>query len=341
MTLLFYDGFGTRSNMMDRWDAQTLGGATLTTGPDGRRYARFGNGGSHRKNVTPANPIITGDRYLRTNVADSSPLVMDFLENGNDHVRIESTASGRLRVYRGGSGIGTVIATTAAAGLINNNVGHYIEYEVFVHGTNGYVKIWIHENLVLDTMNEIGPLNTRNGGAVGEVDQIEVFGQPGEAIYHGDIYVLDTTGSAPWNARLGECEALPLAVIGAGSSADWTSDTAAANWENVDDSPGPDDDATTNSSDTPGDIDLHQLATLSTVYDTWFAVQVLNRFRKEEAGIRQVRGKINDGSAIGDGPTVSASTGYLTDAAIFQTRPAGAMWSNANPPTEAGIETVT
>lgn len=339
MAILHLDSFDGYTDHTKIFDVPGAASVTVTSaaGRNGTNGLRFSNGSSARKNLGPANPIITGIAYRR-GAMTSTGIVFSFEESGAAHVRIQSNPGGALE-FRHGS----TLIESSAAGIISPNVHYFIESEVYVHDTDGYVKIWVHDTLVYDSLVTYpSGRDTRvAAGAVGTVDGILLAGIGGVSIDYDDWYVYSTTGPDAWaNTRAGDSRVQALARTGAGASTQLTP-SAGANWQNVDEADS-DEDTTYNESNTPGHLDLYAGANLVDTPDEVLGVQVRNRRRKTDAGTRTTRDAIRVGGTTAFGTGQGVATDYSYSKSIWQVSPAtSAQFLTTEFPIEAGIEVET
>jgi hypothetical protein len=224
---------------------------------------------------------------------------------------------------------GTVLGTgTANVGV---NVWQYLELKVVVSATVGTVE------LRLD--GATSPDITASGLNTGAVNVNEiVVGFVNAATYYDDIYVVDTSGSAPTNTWLGDSRVETLYPSSNGTNTAWT-----GVYTDVDDPATFDSDTTYISSATPGDLETYGMTNLSVATGTVFAVQTNLIARKDDAGLRTIAPVIRTGGTDYAGTTTATlSSSYLDYTQLYDRQdPVAADWSvttvNA---MEAGVKEV-
>jgi hypothetical protein len=240
-----------------------------------------------------------------------------------EHLRLYVTGSRQLQIRRGA----TVLQTSART--LPEDIFNYIELKWLIDDTVGKVEVFVNgtKGGWLDFTGD-----TQNGGNA-FIDAIRLLGSGGAtaAPYtFDDFYVLDLTGTAPGNDRLGDSIVETLNPSAAGAEAQWAP-SAGLNFQNVDEAT-PDGDTTFNSSAVVADDDRFAMDNLVNVPSTVFAVQVQGAFRNENSGPRTVRLKAFDGVTEGQSaditPTFSGT--YVMEDAMFEDHPTGAApWSTA------------
>lgn len=173
---------------------------------------------------------------------------------------------GSLLFQRPSGGGVTVFTTTA--GIVRANVWqHWFIDIVMDTGSSGEIHVYLNNSLV-DSITGVQTARVAGGNLWTAVGR----GGGGFSTYNGQDYFL-------WNPGVGD--PLPgkkvyrigrVLLTGAGALTQFTSDTANANWQNVNDAV-QDGDTTTNSSSARGNIDLYTIAPISTG-DTVAAYQV-------------------------------------------------------------------
>ena len=129
---------------------------------------------------------------------------------------------------------GTLVAAPVAA--FNSGVWQYLELKAVVAGGSGSVTF--RANGVIDA--NVNAVTANLGStAVGQAQWIVTLNQSG-AFYTStvdDVYLLDSTGSAPRNTFLGDSRVETLYPVADGAHTDWTPDTGTAHWSRVNQTP--------------------------------------------------------------------------------------------------------
>lgn len=203
---------------------------------------------------------------------------------------------------------------------------NYIEFKVVIAGAAGTIQV--RANGVDDIETFTGNFGSAN---IGEIYFAGQTSGGAQNAFYDDVYVLDTSGSAPNNDFIGDVRVETLAPSAAGNSTVWTPNTG-ANYAAVDEMTGtyPDGDTTYISSATPGDIDTYTYADLAAPTDyAVFGVQTNLYARKDDAGTRQVAPVIRQAGTDHLGTTRTLSTSYVYYSEIFGQDPTAADWTVA------------
>ena len=136
--------------------------------------------------------------------------------------------------------------------------------------------------------------------------------------YFDNLYILDLTGSAPYNDFLGEVSVDSLLPIGNGNSNQFIGSDADSNdnYLHVDELPGPDDDTSYVESSNVTDKDLYSYANLSNTPETVLGMQVTAYAKKDDSGTRtgKLITRVNSVDYEGSEFTpVEATYGYFTE----------------------------
>lgn len=244
------------------------------------------------------------------------------------HMSVWLTTSHQLQVRLGLTAPATLQTSVRTLAV---NVWHYLEVKWFIDDAIGTIEIFVNNkkggwiDFIGDTRQAgnayLDSLMLRCGNALS--------GQP---FNYDDVYILDLTGGAPGNDRLGDSIVETLNPSGAGAEAQWAP-SAGSNFQNVDEAT-PDGDTTFNSSAVVADDDRFAMNNLVNVPSTVFAVQVQGAFRLENSGVRDVRLKATDGVTEGqsDDKQPSFDANYVMQSFLFEDHP-----TDANPWTTAEV----
>ena len=232
------------------------------------------------------------------------------------------------------NGDGTLLGTTSGLGLIYN-VWVYVEIKVTIDESGGVVIVKANGNTVLNLSSK----DTQNS-ANAYLNRIEYCGFcPDLDTFYDDLYILDTTG-AKNNDFLGDIRVDVARPEGAGTYTDFTP-SAGANYQNVDESLGPDDDTTYNDGSNVADQDTYQCTSLpSPAGTTIHGVKSQITVRKTDAGARAVKVLTRAGTTDHLSSELSLSDSYLTPAEIIEDNPDdSAAWEDADiNAAEVGVE---
>lgn len=307
MALLGIEGFDNCDSagdlaLKEGWTEAATTNTTFTTGRDGAgRAIRLANSGRDKFFAIPGSPnvIVMGFAYnIVTSVGGINHDVCGVMVGANQDVTIQINTSNQFVLRRS-----TTVLETGTYVLPSG--WHYLEFKIFIADSGGYCTIRVDGLQVEDftgydtkfsTTDDISSvyLDNQGFGCVTEFD---------------DFYVLDTTGSAPYNDFLGDCRIETLFPDAAGDSTQFTP-SAGSNFQNVDESPAPDDDTTYNESGTVGHKDLYNIGNLSEAYDTVFAVRPEIFARKTDVGTRTINSVLKSGTTESDGSAKALAETY-------------------------------
>lgn len=274
----------------------------------------------------------------------NSTLNSGYNNNGpSPDIWIEHYGQGALRIYnhQGGATItnsrtlggGKNLIGTTSIGVLRLNTWQFIEVRIKASTSNttadGIVEVWVEGNKVFSNTSCVTIANNSSTGYNGINTHIPING----TWNLDDVYITDTTGSAPWNTRLGDVRIASIVpnsdVPGANSG---TPSTGTAHWSTVDELP-------YNTSDyvyipnSSGSLERFNRTSLPTLSNTIFAIAPSMWVRKSDAGVANLHNILYNNSSgyQVNGNTVSVSTSYLRYRDSFSTNPeTGLQWSNAN-----------
>jgi len=206
-------------------------------------------------------------------------------------------------------------------------------------GTTPYLGLstWVYAEIKVVVSATVGTVELRLNGAstaecsatgvnTGALDITSVSWQwvNGGVHYLDDIYVVDTSGSAPTNTWLGDSRVETLYPSSNGTNTAWT-----GVYTDVDDPAVFDNDTTYISSATPNDLETYGMTNLSMATGTVFAVQTNLVARKDDAGLRTIAPVIRTGGTNYAGTTTAAlGSSYLGYTQLYDRQdPVAADWS--------------
>lgn len=328
MALLFIDGCEhyTTAGHLQKYDATNSTDQTRHT--VGTAYGRFGQGiqyhangggGWNQKNIPATDFVVVGQavRVTATEAGANDPIIALY-ETGTKHLEVRFTGTGALQVMRNGTNLAS--GTT----IITGGIWYYIELKAVIHATTGSFELRINgvteltQSGVNTSAGGTSVVNKVHWGLGGNADG-------GHATQFDDIYVLDDAGTVN-NNFLGDVKVETIRPTGPGFQTNFTP-SVGANWENVDDAQ-PDDDSTYNASGTVGHIDTFVLGDLATTAGSVKGIQVINRWRKDDAGARTARRIVRVGTTNYEGADVAMSDSFINTADVLEVNPATvAAWS--------------
>jgi hypothetical protein len=226
--------------------------------------------------------------------------------------RVGINVTGQIIIRNSG---GTVVATGTTVLLAS--AWNYIEVKAFINGASGTCEV--HLNGVVEIASTTGNFGSSNIDTVGCTQVVSNANTDFD-----DIYVLDSTGSAPRNTFLGDVRVETIYPTGAGAHTQWTPDSG-ANWARVSE-PQADGDTSYVADGTPGDLDSYVFADIdggATVY----GIQVNLYARKDDAATRQIANLIRQASTDYIGSTVTLSSTYAFFSQLYNQDPTAADWT--------------
>jgi len=270
--------------------------------------------------------------------------LIKIVEGANHHLRVVVNPSGTLALVRymgstyEGSNGPLIIAESVEA--LAENTWMFIEFKWVIDSTAGSFEIRLNGVTILtytgDTRSHglIGDLGVWNTVRILSIDSVPSPG-PLLTLRMADLYVADLTGGAgDVKDFLGDGTIATIFPDGPGLAAGWTPNPAAptiANWDQVNDKPAPDDDATYVVTTAPATRDVHTFENIpagSTVFGAHYNMLL----RKEEAGTAMIKPVVGQGGVQYDGPEQGVASDaydhYL--AQPYDLNPAtGAAWTAA------------
>jgi len=339
MAYQFCDGFDNYSTLSTLWD---LVNGTVTPSTAYRRFAPpSGLPGQGIK-------FVTNGSYLKKNLSSNQQtLIIKFAVNfpslgnpgagGNPFLNAEDagtsqwtfcvTTAGALVLHQG---LFSAVQAQTGPGLFSAGLWYGLEVEVTVAASGGgSAVVWVNG---IRAMNVSG-INTQ-ASANAYANQVLIGDISDDGLVNtmmDDFRIWDNTGSTQ-NAALGNSGQDSRIVIklpsGAGSSAAFTPNGAAANWQCVDDNP-PDGDTTYVSGSSSGLIDDYAMpsAGLSTAPAMVVARSMV---RKDDGATRTLEIGVKSGSSYSYGAGVNLGSSYaFIDSCIPLDPATSAAWTAA------------
>ena len=318
MSLVWTESFVGWSTPVGIYTAPGSPGAPIVGGgPNGQNtYYLEGSYTLPKVLGSPPATVGVGVRWKTNKNGNHFILLQD---TGAEQVGLAIDAAGRIQAYRGA----TLLGQSAPGTIVFGN-WYYITVDATIHATAGSVLVAVDHVYVLN----LAGVNTQ-ATAHAYVTTVVLSGSYQD--YVCDWYITDNVvaGAEPV-ATIGDVRIVALRPSGVGSNAAFTP-SAGANWQNVDDAPVPDDDATYNASATPTDLDSFVTPGLGAVVaNTIPAVFVKSYARKDDAGVRTLAGFVKLGASTETAAGTPLSAGYAWQADKFPLDPAGAAWTKAN-----------
>jgi len=309
---------GRRSSGSFRW---------VDSGANGNAF------GSLKKTLAPADTVgIVGFSISMPsgvpNVTNGTPIVA-FRDTATVQVCLKVNSDRTISAVRGLTTTGTVLGTSSAT---LPTTAAYIEFKTTIHASAGTIDVRMNgaSILSLTSQNTRNTANTSwngiNLGIYGDIFAV-TSGTASLNVDFDDVYVLDGSGAAPWNAFLGDVRVDARYPTGAGATTGWTP-LASTNWSNVDDT-APDDDTTYNSAASVL-TDTFVVQDAPVVGATIYGVQHCISMKKMDAGTASVAPVIRHSSVDNVGSNINPGTSYNYGLAVNQTNPGtSAAWTEA------------
>ncbi len=340
MSLVYLDccgDFYSTAELSKRWDVVS---GTPTVGPTiGRR-----DGGGILLSATSARlekqypalaTMVAGIAFKLDSMVATD--LLTFREGSINHVVIRVTNTGAIEVLNGD---GTQLAISSA-GLVFAGFYSYLEATVTISNASGVVTVDLNSTNIHTLTSE----DTQNGGTA-VTDNIEIEGSPGNLTID-DFYVLDTTGSAPQNTRLGDTAVWGILPQGDGTTNSFGTlkpSSPTTSFDKVDD-PTPDDDATYVASGVALALELFDMADLPVPggVSAIHGVQLNHLSRKDGITARIFTPKVRSGGTNYSGASAPLTTSYLYYRELWDDDPdtGPSLWTEAGVnAAEFGVEVV-
>ncbi len=335
MTLLAANGFDTYDNITElvaldsRFSLITAAGGSSTLPTTGGRFGgghlliNSGNNGetSTKLDITPLQPatVFFGISFFSPVVSSASDFLV-FKEGTNTHVRLRQIATGTtVEVYI----LGVLQVTTFE---LSKTQWHRIEVQLTVNNTTGVLTI----NLDGTQVFTVSGIDTQQGSNA----WTDVFSMQSNVptsaptVLFDDLTLNDDQGGIN-DGFLGDVRIQTLRPTSAGFVTNFTP-SAGANWENVDETTGPDDDTTFNETSIATDQDLYNISNLTGTVASIKAVVIRATARKDDAGSRTIELLSRTGGSTDVGATQTLLTTYSNFEEIHEVDPDTAVaWTPA------------
>lgn len=250
-----------------------------------------------------------------TSPKSNNLIVLRNTVDSKNHLVFQVVEGHLLKVLRSATVLGSI------GGVLSPNRWVYIEFYGKVDDAAGAYTIKVNGTTVLSATG----VDTRDAGTTATFDVVRLNGTDGDSDAEGscglydDLYILDTSGSAPTNTFLGPIKIEALLPSAAGDNTDFTP-SAGSNYAAVDENEH-DDDTTYVESGTSGHTDLYNFGNLTNIDGTVFGVQV-NCVSKSTVGSIDYKIKAKHSTTEGDSAAITqASSTYAVDHHIFETNP--------------------
>ena len=332
MALLFMDGFDAGDMALKGWSptAQCVTGTSPATRFGTGRWGGVANGFSAIS--VPASAQIFAGFSMANTYYDSSVRSFIYILTDNKattQLSLGMTNTG-LVLYRGWVGA-TVIGQYNFN--LSQNVFYNIEISATIDPTAGNVVVRLNG---VNVINFTG--NTKAGGTSTNIDGFGLGANGGITAPFDDLYICNSTGSAPNNTFLGDVRVQTLVPNSAGSSTQFTPSTG-ANYTTVDELPYSASDYVQDS--VSGHRDTYNMTDLASI-GTIYGVQNNVIAKKTDAAAISLKPALKSGASVYYGATVPLATNDMTLVDTRAVDPStSAPWTLTNlNALEAGFEVV-
>ncbi len=333
MALLILDGFDGYANLADASNqyamtgqfvsfsttAGRFGGCALTASWGGNAYAVLNGWGS-------ATELWFGCA-INVGAGQSANTMIGFSGSGGVEATLAiDLSTGTLKAYRGR--LGTLLGSSATS-VLAANAWRWIEVHFKLDGSTGIFEVWLDDVQVLNLTGQ----NTKNSTSTTITGLI--IGDPSSgsnAITIDDMYLLDTSGAAPVNTRLGDLRISMVVPTSDASPNNGTPSSGTNHYSRVSEGPGWDGDTSyITLMNTTGQREMFGLSALPTTPDKIIAVTPTFAARKTEAGTASAHSVVKSGAIAVNGASKSLSTSYVgyRDTPLPNDPNTGAPWTAA------------
>lgn len=250
--------------------------------------------------------LISGFRYISNPLPVTNAIMCTFFDSTANaaQVTLRLNSTGQLQFYLG-NGTGTPIGSASAANTILGGQWNYIECKVTISATVGVVECYVNGTQVITASSQ----NTKStANTFVNAFQFQATGASSDFV--DDWYMLDTTGSSPFNTYLGVIQVrgdAPNANSAVGGRNAWTpTNPTNVNFSNVANIPA----VTTkfNADATPGDYDMFLFPSLPSNTATVLAIDEWALLLLDSAGARTVELNCYSGGTDGAGSAFTPGT---------------------------------
>jgi hypothetical protein len=322
MAVLFMDGFDAGDyNLKNNFLQGAPSSSTLNRFGVGRSLQLNGAGVTTgvMKKLIPASSTIFAGFAFYVSAPRSEDILSFYSDTGTvSHVTLSTNVDQSFSVKRGG----TVVASSPAL-TFSANTWLCIEIKVTVDDVSGVIEVKQSGQTVISFSGD-----TRNGGTSANIDAFAmIFSGLTYHLWFDDLYVLNSTGSAPYNTYLGDVRVHTSSPTAAGNSTQFTPSTG-ANYAAVDELPYS---ATDYVSAVPsGTKDTYQMADLTVTPANIFGIQTNLIAKKTDAGAASIRPIVRTGATDYAGTSAVVLSGDKTFSEVRELNPnTSAAWTAA------------
>jgi hypothetical protein len=311
MALLFMDGFDTLSaNAPLSAKGWSQSYSTSDTGRFGGRAVTVGTGLAASVTIANTQTVILGFAYKHTTATVGAYLLIRFRDGATTQLELQIDSTS-IRAYRGA---GTTLLATGSA-TVAASAWTSLEIKLMVADSGSIV-------VKLDGVTVLSFSGDTQSNSSAYCNTVLLAGTSSASIGAlDDLFLLDTTGSAPLNDYIGDVRVSTLFPT-SDSSVAFTPASGGSNYLMVDDGATVDGDTTYASGSSVGDKDLMGFEDLSFTPATVHAVRVGSVARKTDAGVRSLCAVAKSGATELDGTGVGLSTSYAVIGHTYLVDPA-------------------
>jgi hypothetical protein len=298
---LFTEGFDDAPVASDVFDLSISGSSQTSGTPFGSGYCFSANAGTGPGRSLGVNltTLWMGVRYFVSSLPSTNGILLTFQDvTGNAaQVTLRLFSDGSLQFYLG-SGTGTTIGSASATGVIRANTWVYLETKIVIGASGtGSVELRINGNTTaVISASSVTTRSTTNTWVSG----VYLAGATGTPLWD-DWYMLDNTGSSPFNGYLGNVRVNGQVASGAGSHTQFTpTNPTNINWSNTANTPA--NAAEYNADGTVGDIDTYAFPNISGSPSSVLAVTQKYKVELDTAGVRTIVPVCRSGGTDYTGP---------------------------------------
>jgi len=320
MAVVFMEGFDHISGAQVAPKGWTGGFIDAQAGRFGGQCMRHQGSSAAHSLPSSYSTAIIGVAVL-PNVNNLNDNMVGFRNGSTIVAAVRAVTVGPINVWRVVNSAGTTLATGTTSIVLGQWV--YIELKVTVSATVGTVEVRLNGA----STAECSATNVNTGAS--NIDTILISALNAQTFYD-DIYICDTSGSAPTNDFLGDCRIETLRGTAEGANTAWTANTG-TKVSRVNDTSSYDSDTGYIYSSTPGDRETFTNGSLATTTGTVYAVQTNVVARKDGAAARTIAPVIRKSGVNYDGTTTAAlGASYVDYMQLYDRQdPAGVDWSIA------------
>lgn len=226
--------------------------------------------------------------------------------------RSSASATYNLSIYFSGETLqlrrGTTLLESKNNILLDDGTYHYYVFEIYLHDSDGFLKVWRDGSLVW-TSSAYDTVSVTQSGSTSFVLVRHLW---------DDIYVASTTGGE--NPPAYDCYIDALFPNADTAQKDFSRSAGSDNYALIDEQ-GSDDDTTYVYSGTNGHKDLYDIESVNAEATTIYAVMLDIHAKKDDTDVISLTPKIKSGSTEGSGATTELSGTYLSIQTVFTSNP--------------------